>query len=153
MKHKLVLGPILGLESDTLYTVTFVTDSSVVDVSVKYSDTEVAAFLLGKIYFGSVWRAQLSIPVGDPKKISYSIMTDGISIADNGDRLCWSFYVPGKNEKPKMAYVSCNRFSDYKLMNATEQPYRLWEDMKNEHAKSAFSLLLMGGDQVYADSI
>lgn len=153
MKHKLVLGPILGLESDTLYTVTFVTDSSVLNVSVKYSDTEVAASLLGNIYSGSVWRAQLNIPVDDPKKISYGIMTDGIEITDNGDRSCWTFYVPGENEKSKIAYVSCNGFSDYKLMNATEQPYKLWEDMKSEHAKTAFSLLLMGGDQVYADSI
>src|SRR5690606_17491413 len=102
MKNKLVLGPILGLESDALYTVTFVTDSSVEDVRVKYANKVAVASLLGKIHSGSVWRAQLDIPVRDQQEISYSIMTDSIDITDNSDRSCWSFYVPGKNEKPKI---------------------------------------------------
>ncbi|ARU26072.1 alkaline phosphatase D family protein [Cellvibrio sp. PSBB006] len=154
MKNKLVLGPILGLESDSLYTVTFVTNSSVEKAWVKFGDDKVPASSLGGIRSGSVWRAELKIEAGaDSKNISYNVLTDEIEVTDSSGRSCWSFYVPGKSEKPKMAYVSCNGFSDYKLMNATEQPYRLWEQMKSEHAESAFSLLLMGGDQVYADSI
>ena len=52
-----------------------------------------------------------------------------------------------------MAYASCNGFSDPNLMNSTDQPYALWTEMKEQHQEEPFSLLILGGDQVYADSI
>src|SRR5690606_41067643 len=64
-----------------------------------------------------------------------------------------SFHIPGKSEPPRFAYGSCNGFSALDLMHKTEEPYRLWQEMVIEHEKAPFSLLLMGGDQLYADNI
>lgn len=153
MKNKMVLGPILGIESNTLYTVTFVTKEGAEDLRVEYANVTVPASLQGKIHSGLVWRAEINVPVTDSKEISYRVLSNNLALMDSNGRECWSFYVPGKTENPKFAYTSCNGFSDCKLMNSTEEPYRLWEKMRDEHASSPFSLLLMGGDQVYADSI
>ena len=106
MKNKLVLGPILGLESDSLYTVTFVAEKSAKEVWVKVGDEKVRATSLGDIHSGLVWRAELKIEAGaDSKNISYHVLMDNIEITDNSGGSCWSFYVTEKNEKPKMAYV------------------------------------------------
>ncbi len=154
MTKKLVLGPILGLESDTLYTVTFVTDKSAAHAAVAYSgDNASAATLIGEIYSGKVWRAELKISAGNPSHVQYNVSVDAEIMLDKSGRSCWTFYVPGSSEKPKFAYASCNGFSDYKLMTSTEEPYKLWQDMETEHLASPFSLLLLGGDQIYADSI
>lgn len=91
----------------------------------------------------------------------------------------WRFTVPGKGYAPRMAYVSCNGFSDpsgiRKLIKAENA---VWEDLLCNHDKDLrppsymldkeqlwheprthgkdkqrFHLLLMGGDQIYFDSI
>ena len=91
----------------------------------------------------------------------------------------WSFTVPGKGFAPRMAYVSCNGFSDpngvRKLIKSENEVWgdllcshdktvrpsdykldkeQLWHEQRT-HAKGLqrFHLLLMGGDQIYFDSI
>jgi len=91
----------------------------------------------------------------------------------------WSFTVPGIGCAPRMAYVSCNGFSDPSGMRKLVRPANaVWEDLLANHDRSIraenylldkeqlwhesrthdkglqrFHLLLMGGDQIYADSI
>lgn len=98
--------------------------------------------------------------------------------------LQWSFTVPGKADAPRMAYVSCNGFSDPSAMRKIVRTANsVWEDLLYSHdrelrAKSGageaklldkeqlwheqrihdrglqrFHLMLMGGDQIYFDSI
>ena len=152
MATTLVLGPILGLESDHLYTVTFVSTKTTKLASVSYGENQVAsAKVIGEIYSGLVWRAELTVQ--NHGNIAYKILIDGKEAQAKSGVLAFSFYAPAPEEKPKMAYASCNGFSDFKLMTSTDQPYRLWQTMRDEHAEAPFSLLLLGGDQVYADSI
>ncbi|WP_428776175.1 alkaline phosphatase D family protein [Vibrio sp.] len=154
MHKKLVLGPILGLESDHHYTVVVVTDKSAGSVSVSYPHHQpVPAQLIGEINDGKVWRMEINIDSPGEETIDYTLQQEGLTLHDQRGNQGWSFYVPGQQEKPKFAYVSCNGFSDLTLMNTTEQPFRLWKTMAQEHQREAFSLLLMGGDQVYADAI
>ncbi len=61
--------------------------------------------------------------------------------------------VPAKGEIPNMAYVSCNGFSSMKLMNDTKNPYAMWQEFQTTHTARPYHLLMMGGDQVYADSM
>ncbi len=63
------------------------------------------------------------------------------------------FSVPAKAAMPVMAYVSCNGFSSLKLMNNTKNPYAQWISLRKKHAEAGYQLLMMGGDQVYADSM
>lgn len=161
MPNKLTLGPILGLESDNHYTVVFVAPS-IQQASVVFDGENVEALRIGEIVSGGVWRAEFRItPLNNGQKITYTVMCDGNHYSSQLNEFEWFFYVPGIEEKPKFAYASCNGFSDFKLMNTTESPYFLWDAMQSEHLDGfkadsktpPFSVLLMGGDQVYADSI
>ncbi|MEH6405235.1 MAG: alkaline phosphatase D family protein [Sneathiella sp.] len=67
----------------------------------------------------------------------------------------WKFVVPAIGCSPKMAFVSCNGFSDPKAMKNVEEKNALWTHMGTLHKKpdGEYNLLIMGGDQVYADQI
>lgn len=91
----------------------------------------------------------------------------------------WEFAVPGKDYAPRTAYVSCNGFSDPAGMRKLVRPENaVWADLLCNHDASLrpadyrldkeqlwhqqqihdkglkrFHLLLMGGDQIYFDSI
>jgi hypothetical protein len=60
--------------------------------------------------------------------------------------------LPGKGN-PRMAYASCNGFSHPKYMKHVDRKNRLWEQMDEKHGIKPYHLLLLGGDQVYADPI
>lgn len=61
--------------------------------------------------------------------------------------------VPAAGAAPAIAYGSCNGFSSLKLMKSTRVPNALWQHLAARHAKSPFHLLLLGGDQLYSDSM
>jgi hypothetical protein len=91
----------------------------------------------------------------------------------------WHFTVPGIGQAPHMAYVSCNGFSDPNVMRKLVRPAnavwadlldshdpalrcketvldkeQLWHETRlQQHQVQRFHLLLMGGDQLYCDSI
>jgi len=65
----------------------------------------------------------------------------------------WAFAVPAKDANPRAIYASCNGFSSLKLLKGTKVPNALWKEVNRAHEKASFHLLLMGGDQVYFDSM
>jgi phosphodiesterase/alkaline phosphatase D-like protein len=113
-----------------------------------------ALALVGSAQF---WRAEFqpAIPSGATgATVTYAIRAaDGALMADRQAATQWTFYVPGFTEPARLAYASCNGFSSADLLTHTDQPYVLWEQMATEHAKNPFALLLMGGDQLYADAV
>ncbi|MEH6800939.1 MAG: alkaline phosphatase family protein [Halopseudomonas sabulinigri] len=106
----------------------------------------------------------------EERKVEYTI--DGVE-----ER--WHFTVPGKGYAPRMAYVSCNGFSDPSgIRKLVKSENEVWGDLLCNHDKAVrpesyqldkeqlwhehrthdkelqrFHLLLMGGDQIYFDSI
>lgn len=96
-----------------------------------------------------------------------------------GSQLRWHFTVPARNAAPRIAYVSCNGFSDPDAVRKLKAPiHAAWEDLLCNHdtqfrpdgysvdkeqrwheerihdkALQRFQLLAMGGDQIYVDSI
>ena len=52
-----------------------------------------------------------------------------------------------------LSYASCNGFSDPKLMKSVDDNNRMWAVLAARHVATPLNLLLMGGDQVYADEI
>ena len=164
MTTRLLVGPLLGLESDTLYTVCFRTDRSVRQAQVHFDGQAVAAQAVGETSSGTVWRAEHALTLQDaPQQIRYTIHLDGQS-AYNQDGAEWSFHVPGRTEKPRLLYASCNGFSSPDLAVKTERPYILWGKIRKfqlaEMAKVAagepgtpYALMLLGGDQLYADEM
>lgn len=110
----------------------------------------------------------------DERTVSYGI-PDGLS---------WRMTIPGRNYAPRMAYVSCNGFSDPAAMRKlVRKSNAVWEDLLYSHDRELrhrpgdqatklldkeqlwheerihekglqrFHLMLMGGDQIYFDSI
>lgn len=69
------------------------------------------------------------------------------------DGIANSLHLPGAGKPPHMAYGSCNGFSSAKLMKGVADKNRLWKEMAVKHGERPFHLLLLGGDQVYADSM
>lgn len=65
----------------------------------------------------------------------------------------WTFAVPAKDAAPVMAYASCNGFSSLKLMKNTKVPNAQWAALNKKHQTSPLHLLLLGGDQIYFDSM
>ncbi|MGE5385106.1 MAG: alkaline phosphatase D family protein [Betaproteobacteria bacterium] len=90
-----------------------------------------------------VWRCDFGIALGaTAQTVGYRLGAEE-----------WQFAVPAAGDIPNMAYASCNGFSSLKLMNDTKAPYALWRDLGQKHAERPYHLLLMGGDQLYADSL
>ena len=65
----------------------------------------------------------------------------------------WSFHVPAATGKPRMAFVSCNGFSSAGEIKKVKDKNHLWTHMAALHKKNPYNVLMMGGDQVYADQI
>jgi hypothetical protein len=99
-----------------------------------------------------VWRFDFAIAqTAVAQRVQYSL-----------DGAVHFFEVPPKSGRPAMAYVSCNGFSDPKLMKQVDEQNALWARMGRLHEAQdkirgrqfgPWSLLLMGGDQVYSDMI
>ncbi len=151
---KIKVGPILGLESDTLYTLCFSTDKAIKKATANVDGGDIACVKMGETPSSIVWRAEYKIrSAKKDRPISYRIHLDGSLAECANKRSEWSFFIPGTESTPKLAYASCNGFSEEKLMAKTQDPYQLWQRMAAQHQKAPFSLLLMGGDQLYADSV
>lgn len=153
---KLKLGPLLGIEAENDYTVCFTTDKSIASAAVTVEGQEVLCSKVAELPDGFFWRGKIVIPAPEGihgRKLTYEITINGETANDPFDRSSWSFYVPGLNEKPLIAYTSCNGVSRSDLITKIENPFALWKDMEKSHNQKPFSLLLMGGDQIYADSI
>lgn len=108
--------------------------------------------------------------IGQERRVPYTL--EGVSET-------WHFTVPEKNYAPRMAYVSCNGFSDpSSIRKLIRGENAVWADLLCNHDKlvrpddykldkeqlwheqrthdqglQRFHLLLMGGDQIYFDSI
>jgi hypothetical protein len=166
----LELGPILsfkGLKGNTKrpwrMSVLIVRDRAEIDPSLEWqaagpapapatASTKATATLLATFPDDTatrqVWRFDFGVTLNqNPQKISYRI--EGIE--DEESR--WEFHVPAKGTIPNMAYTSCTGFSSNKLMQKTEDPYGMVRSLVRQHEGNPYHLLLMGGDQVYADSM
>ena len=65
----------------------------------------------------------------------------------------WSFHVPAAGGKPRMVFASCNGFSSAGAVRKVRDRNHLWKRMAALHAANPYHVLVMGGDQVYADRI
>ncbi|HEY1057977.1 MAG TPA: alkaline phosphatase D family protein [Limnobacter sp.] len=156
--NNLLLGPLLGLESDTHYTVCFAVPSTVQQAAVQFTiggqAMNAAAQCLTTTAQWGFWRADIQVPVSaTAQQCVYTVLLNGLGATSQQGLSHWVFEVPGSSQAPRLAYASCNGFSDAKLMKNTAQPFALWAKLLQDHGQQPFHLLLMGGDQVYADSL
>lgn len=84
-------------------------------------------------------RARFSVPARRVSAYSWSGETFEIASSFTGDL--------------RLAYVSCNGQEHGDLERPQDQRNAMWQRLRDEHDRAPFSLLLHGGDQIYADEI
>jgi hypothetical protein len=111
---------------------------------------------------GTAFRYTFAFPMG-------AAGTTGTYSVDGED---YEVHIPAIDQAPRMAYASCNGFSSLKLMKHVDDNNYLWTTMARKHglppvqsaspqekdgpevkATAPYHLLLLGGDQVYADAM
>ena len=112
---------------------------------------------------GTAWRYRFGFPMSAAEgTATYTV--------DGAD---YSVSIPATGQAPRMAYASCNGFSSLKLMKQVDDNNYLWTTMARKHGLAPapkapaqdgaddpvvkdplpYHLLLLGGDQVYADAM
>ncbi|MCY3593082.1 MAG: alkaline phosphatase D family protein [Acidobacteria bacterium] len=94
----------------------------------------------------AVYRYDMAVPL-DARRATH------VEYRFAGNEESWSFCVPPADGKPKMAFVSCNGFASASEMKKVEDKNRLWRRLAALHAEGPYHVLIMGGDQVYADQL
>lgn len=64
-----------------------------------------------------------------------------------------AFHVPADGRPPRMAFASCNGFSDPALVKKVGDQNERWRHLGEKHVAAPYHLLLLGGDQIYGDEI
>lgn len=93
------------------------------------------------VFFGCAFAVPIA---GEERLIEYGF---------EGEDRRWTFAVPGAAQPLRIAYASCNGFSLPGEMKKIADKNALWRDLMAQNARQGFHLLLMGGDQIYADQL
>ena len=158
------LGPILGLEGDYRYTISFVSQSDFdpTDVTLELNGPEGAATLCfdSKERLHSTFLYKVTFNVAQLAAsfaMSYILAHNGQPMTNKSGDAGWNFAVPGDIIIPKIGFASCNGDGKTLPENQADANYVMWERLlsshKQEGGKFAFHCLILGGDQVYADPI
>ena len=100
--------------------------------------------LLWQLGRNAAYRFTFDAPLADtPTTLTYSPF----------DQTYFDIALPARGEAPFMAYASCNGFSSQKVMKGVAVKNQMWIEMAAHHDQTPYHLMLLGGDQVYADSI
>lgn len=101
-----------------------------------------APVLLAEFSGQRVWSIELGVTRGAAAaEVEYRL----------GGAASWRFTVPARSERPRMVYASCNGFSSLKAAKSVKEPFALWREVNEAQAQAPYHLLMLGGDQVYAD--
>lgn len=179
LSNNIILGPLLGLEGEcngsTYYSVCFLSE---IDVSAPLLIYKIAGInnkttftLIDTLACGKFWRAEIVLPLIDVDQIcDYQIAISkqfaGYASDQSKSTSSWSFFCPGASNKIQIAFASCNGFSSDKARAKHQAPEDfMWQRMQQQYkdhmtknrykqvVDAPYAALLMGGDQVYADTI
>lgn len=94
----------------------------------------------------TLWRYDFAVPRGPQEgRAGYGF--------DGEDRV-WHFPVPGSAVPPRIAFAACGGCEDEaEIAAAGLSRNGLWGGLLGRHRAEPFHLLLLGGDQVYADGL
>lgn len=139
----IVTGPILFLDdigaSGAQLSALFIATGRARPEPVKTVDGVHAAERLADYDHATVWRARFHLPADRPSSYQWS----GESYDVAGDLL----------GDMRIAYVSCNGEEIGDLEREGSERNAMWARLREDHRSAPFSLLLHGGDQVYADQV
>lgn len=146
------LGPVLGFRGATRATwktsALVVTDDVDGPPTLTLTGMQNVAVQVTRLLVGPgalvAWRLDWEVPRA---KIESAVQYE---ISGQGKH---GYFVPGQGTPLRLAYGSCNGFSDPKLMKSIEVKNERWDHLHEQHSLHAYHLLLLGGDQVYGDEL
>lgn len=151
----LILGPLLGVESDTDFTICVLLNlekevtPDLIQLELDNNSYDAAHVeRVGSYYF---LRFEVVIPPDPLEDLShtYQITYNQQRLVSSFGMDSFTFWVTSASSMPKVAFASCSGFHDkYPDQNDTES-YRGWEKMSN----LKIDILVLTGDQVYADTL
>ncbi len=136
------LGPILILddvcEGRMALAALFVMPRDDVPAPIETEHETVAPDRIARYRGADIYRARFILPADEPSAYQW-----------NGQR----FDLAGLGGDLRIAYVSCNGEEHGDLDRPGEERDVMWARLAEDHDEVPFSLLLHGGDQVYADEV
>ena len=139
----IVTGPILFLDdieaSGAQLSALFIATGRARPEPVKTVDGVHAAERLADYDHATVWRARFHLPADRPSSYQWSGESYDVAGDLRGDM--------------RIAYVSCNGEEIGDLEREGSERNAMWARLREDHRSAPFSLLLHGGDQVYADQV
>ena len=151
---KTILGPILGFRSSTptvwnCCVLHVFQDLTAAAPALKWKQGTTSQSTNGQPIYthgnSQVWVYEIPAALQAAESTVAYELADGTGAA--------TFTVPAQQATPRLAYCSCNGFSDPKIARDLANPVERWQHLGQQHAAQPFHLLLMGGDQIYADQM
>ena len=137
----LPVGPILildGVEAGQMrLSALFIAENGAPVAPISVAQGDVAPVLLARYDRATVWRARFTLPADRAADYRWNGTTYAVASDLTGDL--------------RLAYVSCNGEETGDMEREGSERNALWERLRREHQRAPFSLMLHGGDQVYAD--
>lgn len=168
----LSLGPLLGLEGNYNYSICFlspifyhkedlnlvlnsVTPNNAAEIDFSKSVKFEYSKKLNTNYF---YRFSFEVPANEQSYIvNYTIQFKRqlLKSPSPSSIAIWNFHVPGNADIPTIAFMSCNGTSNKKVEPDEADRYNMWSNFFGTHtdSNSMFNALIMGGDQIYADTL
>ena len=150
----IVLGPILGIESETKYTICILIDNKVIsknEVIKLYSKSGEYYPILTELKNFSFLRFEIEVIPEDWKRIiiDYCFKIGEILIGNKYNIFTFEFEVPSKNAVPNIVFASCNGSHKKYPNNIHPDNWKGWNKINEVKP----DLIILNGDQIYADEI
>jgi len=155
----ILLGPILGIESDDSFTVIIFTKQEFKNLQLQLFvsndrsriNPEIVRQLQTGYYYK--FRIFLDVPPSDII-VSYSLYNvSNQRLSNQYGKDFWTFEVPGRDTHIRVFKCSCNGISHIRASDLEEENFKMWRKMEAVHRDFKGHCLIMSGDQVYADSL
>lgn len=151
MANHMIVGPVLafrGLRSGYWRTSALVVLKDDAEIPQLYYTVSgeppqaAPAILLTSYKNYRVWRLEWAVPQTSAEQwVTYAV--------NAGEPFC--YVVPARDASLRIGYGSCFGFSSRKDMTKVRDKNGMWKRLRRQHALQPYHLLIMGGDQVYAD--
>jgi hypothetical protein len=91
----------------------------------------------------ALWRTTFALPLADAaSRQEYKMRRAKLGV-----------HLPGRELTARIAFTACNGSEEGDTWADSKQRKPLWVDLARKHRSAPFSLLVQGGDQLYADPI
>jgi hypothetical protein len=164
--NNIILGPLLGVESNKLYTFCILLveeyskDALKLHISSLLPDTNIISYeSVTQVHGHFFYRFSFDINNNNDAslEVKYHFSVDNSQLSNVYDSMEWSFLVPSIHSIPSIVCMSCNGSSESYPTALPINSFNLWNKLavfnKTAIVSERNHLMIMNGDQLYADSM